>query len=200
MTTDLRSKVIRLAHSKPELRTHLLPLLTTTSSSSSRKADSLPAPAKEIEAKYKGFFQGAKLLFAACNKMGALYKREERLTGYRSRNTTSPADLEKLYTEINALQVSTKRLVDALVDGYPSWHKDAVTERFRGDARTALSQEEPIDVNTTYSGFKLKEILSRFHAYYKYVETVVHDLSGMVAKPGSLPPNPLHDFRRPNFG
>ena len=110
---SLRSQLIRLAHQKPELRPHLLPMLSRSASEDEAEADEEQAEADEDKAQAKREEAEAERLKQAAVAKPAIFPKFE--VRYSTR------DLERMVQKHYPMAVSGTLKIDRKIETYPNY-------------------------------------------------------------------------------
>lgn len=97
----LRSKIIRLAHTNPELRSHLLPLITKTAAD---EASNLEAAKKDL----KNFLSKVQKVIESLKEVKSLEGAEERKQMIKNLRDIN-ADIDTYDTPLNAIISKLKK-------------------------------------------------------------------------------------------
>lgn len=118
---NLRSKLIRLAHQRPELRADILPLLTKQAG----KVAFTPDP-KMLKAVHQELLKGGKAVMAAIGKMAAIEKK----IGAMTRKGGADSDVAKLIAEYNGWAAAIRKTVTGFIGSFDSLSKGLAPSRY----------------------------------------------------------------------
>lgn len=173
----LRAKVIRLAHAKPELRPHLLPLLAQSKQASG-----------DLLVLHSKYMAAGKSLLLAINKLRALYKKYDRMTGYKGKGTD--ADLQALLTEANGLRAAAWKLTRSLLNDTKLLPSSPAVAHGEAQAEKALMADKPLDTkHPSIVSLEFGALLKRVDVYYEFLADVAFILADLTGKK-PLPANP----------
>ena len=138
---NLRTKLIRLAHQRPELRAELLPLLV--------QAKTAAADPKMLGKANQELLKGGKQVLTAIGKMAGIKKKCDAL----DRKGGAQADLVKLAGEYNGWAAAVRKAVTGFIGGFDLVAKEAPADRYldlarkeRDLAAKVLQNKQVVDV------------------------------------------------------